>query len=81
VAGQIKLAPSKDVVGVGVVTGGPFACAETGSNRLFPYWLVVLWRNASQAANECVQVVWGCQDAGVLAKRAAIWATALAERP
>jgi hypothetical protein len=54
-AGQIELAHSKDAVGVGVVTGGPFACAETGSSRLFPYWPVVLWRNASQAANECVQ--------------------------
>ncbi|MGZ5850674.1 MAG: poly(3-hydroxybutyrate) depolymerase, partial [Methyloceanibacter sp.] len=54
-AGQIEIAHSKDIV----VAGGPFACAETASSRLFPYWPVVLWQNASQAANECMQVDWG----------------------
>jgi poly(3-hydroxybutyrate) depolymerase len=69
-AGQIELAHSKDIVGAGVVAGGPFACAETASSRLFPYWPVVLWQNASQAANECMQVDWGVPDADALAKRA-----------
>ena len=69
-AGQIELAHSKDIVGAGVVAGGPFACAETASSRLFPYWPVVLWQNASQASNECMQVDWGVPDADALAQRA-----------
>jgi hypothetical protein len=28
-AGQIEIAHSKDIVGAGIVAGGPFACAET----------------------------------------------------
>jgi poly(3-hydroxybutyrate) depolymerase len=69
-AGQIELAHSKDVVGAGIVAGGPFGCAETASSQLFPYWPLVLWQNASQAANECMQVEWGAPDADALAKRA-----------
>jgi len=69
-ASQIEVAHSKDIVGAGVVAGGPFACAETASSRLLPYWPVVLWQNASQAAGECMQVDWGAPDADALAKRA-----------
>jgi len=69
-AGQIEVAHSKDVIGAGMVAGRPFACAETASSQLFPYWPVVLWQNASQAANECMQVGWGVPDADALAKRA-----------
>jgi hypothetical protein len=69
-AGQIELAHAKDVIGAGIVAGGPFACAETASAELFPYWPLVLWQNASQAANECMQVDWGPPDAEALAKRA-----------
>lgn len=69
-AGQIEVAHSKDIVGAGIVGGGPFACAETASSQLFPYWPLVLWQNASQAANECMQVEWGTPDGQALAKRA-----------
>jgi poly(3-hydroxybutyrate) depolymerase len=69
-AGQIELAHSKDIVGAGIVAGGPFACAETASSRLFPYWPMVIWQNTSQAENECMQVSWGAPDADALAKRA-----------
>lgn len=69
-AGQIELAHSKDIVGAGVVAGGPFACAETASGQLFPYWPIVMWQNASQAANACMKVSWGAPDAERLAKRA-----------
>ena len=69
-AGQIELAHSKDVVGAGIVAGGPFACAETASGQLFPYWPIVMWQNASQAANACMKVPWGVPDAEKLAKRA-----------
>ena len=34
-AGQIEVAHSKDIVGAGIVAGGPFACAETASSRAF----------------------------------------------
>jgi hypothetical protein len=47
--GQIEVAHSKDIVGAGIVAGGPFACAETESSSLFPYWPVVLWQNATRA--------------------------------
>lgn len=69
-AGQIELAHSKDIVGAGIVAGGPFACAETASGQLFPYWPIVMWQNASQAANACMKVSWGVPDAEKLAKRA-----------
>ena len=54
-AGQIEVAHSKDIVGAGIVAGGPFACAETESSSLFPYWPVVVWQNAMQAANACME--------------------------
>jgi hypothetical protein len=69
-AGQIEVAHSKDVVGAGIVAGGPFACAETASSQLFPYWPIVMWQNASQAENACMKVGWGVPDADKLAKRA-----------
>ncbi len=69
-AGQIEVAHSKDIVGAGIVAGGPFACAETGSSQLFPYWPIVMWQNATQAANECMKVSWGAPDGDKLAKRA-----------
>lgn len=69
-AGQVQLAHSKEIVGAGIVAGGPFACAETESGRLFPYWPVVMWQNASQGTNACMKVSWGAPDVERLAKRA-----------
>jgi poly(3-hydroxybutyrate) depolymerase len=69
-AGQIEVAHSKDIVGAGIVAGGPFACAETASGQLFPYWPIVVWQNATQAANACMKDSWGAPDAEKLAKRA-----------
>jgi len=69
-AGQIEVAHSKDIVGAGIVAGGPFACAETASGQLFPYWPIVVWQNATQAANACMKDSWGALDAEKLAKRA-----------
>ncbi len=69
-AGQIEVAHSKDIVGAGIVGGGPFACAETEASQLFPYWPIVMWQNATQAANECMQVSWGTPDAAKLAAHA-----------
>lgn len=69
-AGQIEVAHSKDIVGAGIVAGGPFACAETASSELFPYWPIVVWQNATQAANSCMKDDWGAPDADKLAKLA-----------
>ena len=69
-AGQIEVAHSKNIVGAGIVAGGPFACAETASGQLFPYWPIVVWQNATQAANACMKDSWGAPDAEKLAKRA-----------
>lgn len=69
-AGQIEVAHAKDVVGAGLVAGGPYGCAETASSELFPYWPVVLWQNATQAANRCMKVDWGAPDGAKLAERA-----------
>src|SRR5262245_4209743 len=69
-AGQIEVTHSKDIVGAGIVAGGPFACAETASSELFPYWPIVVWQNATQAANACMKDDWGAPDADKLVKRA-----------
>ena len=33
---QIEVAHSKDIVGAGIVAGGPYACAESAASRLVP---------------------------------------------
>src|SRR4030042_62327 len=37
-AGQIQVAHAKDIVGAGIVAGGPYACAESQASRLGPFW-------------------------------------------
>jgi poly(3-hydroxybutyrate) depolymerase len=69
-AGQLQVAHSKDIIGAGLVAGGPYACAETESGKLLPYWPVVIWQNAMQAANLCMKVDWGAPDSAKLAERA-----------
>lgn len=69
-AGQLQVAHSKDIVGAGIVAGGPFACAETDAAKLFAYWPVVIWQNATRAANLCMKVAWGTPDPGKLVGRA-----------
>ena len=67
---QIEVAHSKDIVGAGIVAGGPFACAESASSRLIPFWPTAVVQNAEQALNKCMQTTWGTPDAKELAKRA-----------
>jgi len=69
-AGQIELAYAKDIVGAGIVAGGPFGCAVSASSRLFPYWPMVMWQNAMLAGHECMQVDWGAPDADALVTQA-----------
>ena len=69
-AGQIQVAHSNDIVGAGIVAGGPYACAESASGRLFPFWPTAVAQNAQQALNQCMQTNWGEPDPAELAKRA-----------
>jgi len=69
-AGQVELAHSSQIVGAGIVAGGPFACAETESSKLIPFWPAAVAQNAEQALNKCMQTSWGVPDPQALAKRA-----------
>ena len=69
-ASQFEVAHAENVVGAGIVAGGPFACAETATARLFPYWLTGVAQNAIQAAQQCMQTTLGEPDAAKLFARA-----------
>jgi poly(3-hydroxybutyrate) depolymerase len=69
-AGQIQVAHSKDIVGAGIVAGGPYACAESEASRLFPFWPTAVAQNASKALYQCMQTAWGEPDPAEAAKRA-----------
>jgi len=69
-AGQIQLAHGKDVVGAGLVAGGPFACAESAAGRRVPYWPTAVLQNAQKALHGCMLVDWGSPDPVALADRA-----------
>jgi poly(3-hydroxybutyrate) depolymerase len=69
-AGQIEVAHSSDIVGAGIVAGGPFACAETEASKLMPFWPVAVAQNAQQALYKCMKTTLGVPDPKVLAERA-----------
>ena len=69
-AGQIELAHAKDIVGAGIVAGGPFACAETAASRAFPFWPTAVGQNAKQALYSCMKTTAGAPDATKLVERA-----------
>lgn len=73
-AGQLEIAHAENVVGAGIVAGGPFACAESSTARLFPYWLTGVTQNAMQAAQQCMQTTLGTPDPEKLLARAKILA-------
>ena len=64
-AGQIEVAHSSQIVGAGIVAGGPFACAETEASKLVPFWPMAVAQNAQQALHKCMK-----PDPKVLAERA-----------
>jgi poly(3-hydroxybutyrate) depolymerase len=68
---QIEVAHSKDMVGAGIVAGGPYACAESQASRLVPFWPSAVLQNAQQALYQCMQTSSGTPDPEALAKRAA----------
>lgn len=69
-AGQIEVAHSSQIVGAGIVAGGPFACAETEASKLVPFWPVAVAQNAQQALYKCMKTTLGVPDPKVLAERA-----------
>ncbi|MGH6735577.1 MAG: extracellular catalytic domain type 2 short-chain-length polyhydroxyalkanoate depolymerase [Methyloceanibacter sp.] len=69
-AGQIELAHAKNIVGAGIVAGGPFACAETAASRVFPFWPTAVGQNAAQALYQCMRTTLGPPDPERLVDRA-----------
>ncbi|HXG79798.1 MAG TPA: poly(3-hydroxybutyrate) depolymerase, partial [Methyloceanibacter sp.] len=69
-AGQIEVAHAQDIIGAGIVAGGPFACAESAASRIFPFWPTAVAQNAAQALYRCMRTDWGEPDPAELAKRA-----------
>ena len=49
-AGQLQVAHSKQIVGAGIVAGGPFGCAEGQANSFLPS----IAKNLSQAFEDCL---------------------------
>ena len=64
-AGQLQVAHSKQILGSGIVAGGPFGCAESQANNLLP----AITNNLSQAFEDCLNGR-GLPDTGALVERA-----------
>jgi len=69
-AGQIEVAHSSQIVGAGIVAGGPFACAETEASKLVPFWPRAMAQNAQQALYKCMKTTLGVPDPKALSERA-----------
>jgi len=69
-AGQIQVAHAKEIIGAGIVAGGPYGCAESEASRAFPFWPTAVAQNAAQALYRCMQTLWGEPEPAELAKRA-----------
>ena len=61
-AGQIQVAHAKDIVGAGIVAGGPYACAESPASRIFPFWPTAVAQNGTQALYQCMETTLGEPD-------------------
>jgi hypothetical protein len=55
-AGQFQIAHSRDVIGAGIVAGGPFGCAQSAVADSIPIWSLALPYNLEQALNGCTSV-------------------------
>jgi hypothetical protein len=63
-AGQLQVAHSKQIVGAGIVAGGPYGCAEGQANSFLP----AIAKNLSQAFEDCLNGR-GIPDATALVER------------
>jgi poly(3-hydroxybutyrate) depolymerase len=71
-AGQFQLAHSQNVVGAGIIAGGPYGCAESLFADMMP-GPGTLFLNVSKATNGCMLnalQAWGVPDPQQLASRA-----------
>lgn len=71
-AGQFQMAHSRDVVGVGLIAGGPYGCAESLYSGVIP-GPGAAFLNLSKAMNGCMLNAlqpWGIPDPQQLARRA-----------
>jgi poly(3-hydroxybutyrate) depolymerase len=68
-AAQIQVAHASDIVGAGIVAGGPYACAESAASQAFPFWPTAVAQNAAQALYKCMKTDWGEPDPLALVKR------------
>lgn len=64
-AGQLQVAHAKQIVGAGIVAGGPFGCAESQANSFLPS----IAKNLSHAFEDCLNGR-GIPDASALVDRA-----------
>ena len=69
-AGQLQIAHAENIVGAGIVAGGPFACAESANSRLFPFWPTAVIQNAAKALHSCMDTTMGVPDPEALVARA-----------
>jgi poly(3-hydroxybutyrate) depolymerase len=69
-AGQIQVAHAKDIVGAGIVAGGPYACAESQAGRIFPFWPTAVAQNGTLALYQCMETTLGEPDPVRSAERA-----------
>lgn len=67
---QLEVAHATDIMGAGVVAGGPFACAESAAAQAFPFWPTAVAQNAAQALYRCMKTEWGEPDPEASVKRA-----------
>ncbi len=71
-AGQFQMAHSRDVIGVGIIAGGPYGCAESVYAGVMP-GPGATFLNLSKAMNGCMLnalQAWGIPDPAQLARRA-----------
>lgn len=80
-AGQLQLAHAENIVGAGIVAGGPFACAESAAARIFPFWPTAVAQNASRAPYSCMKTTMGPPEPEDLLARAEELAAAGAIAP
>lgn len=69
-AGQLELAHAENIVGAAIVAGGPFACADSTTSRVFPFWPTAVTQNAAKALYSCMKTTMGAPDPEALVERA-----------
>ena len=82
-AGQYQLAHSQDVVGAGIIAGGPWGCAESVHADMMP-GPGTLFLNVSKAINGCMLNAlqgWGVPDPPRLAGARGVWPSRAASTP